>query len=249
MKKLMTALTICAVASFATAADVTSPNVVGYITRTINTGAGEFMSNVGVPLKCMSALDGSYTVANNLFDYVCQPGDTVYVFNPANWDLDSYSYNGIGLGWFLAASDGTTHTIASFQVMVGANIFFAPANGSSPLTISGEVKTSGAQQVVFDASGSDYIWPITNPFPIETKFSDIETFALAGDTVYVFNPMNWDLDSYSYNGVGLGWFLAASNGTTSTILVDQVLFPVGTGGFFMTSGGSRTWTVTLNYTP
>jgi hypothetical protein len=248
MKKLVIAFAACALAGLASA-QVYSQNVVGYMTRGFDGETGEFMSNIGVSLINMGTVDGSYVVEDKLFSRTCQGGDTVYVFDPFSWNLDSYSYNGVGLGWFFVAADGSTETIMSFSIPVGANLFFMPADGVSSVIIEGEVAPAGEAQIVFDSTDGDWMFPIANPFPIDTTLADIESFALPGDSVYVFDPINWNLDSYSYNGTGLGWFLVASDGSMETVMdTDTIIFPAGMGGFFMPADADgRTWTVTLNY--
>ena len=224
--------------------------MVGYLTCEIDSGAGEFMSNIGVPLKNLGAVDGAYTVSNELFSYTCQDGDTVYVFNPDNWNLDFFSYVGFDQGWSASWSDGTVTLESSFVVEPGANLFFMPADGASSVIIAGEVAASGTQQVVFDPTDGDWMWPIVNPFPIDTTLGDIESFAVAGDTIYVFNPFNWNLDFYSYVGPGQGWSVSWSDGSVSLITDSTtVLFPAGTGGLYMPNGDGqvRTWNVTLTY--
>ena len=253
MKKLMSALAISALAAISMAqssGSVTSQNVVGYVTRGPNVGAGEFMANIGVPLMNMNTSDGSYGVTNSIFQYTCQANDSVYIFNPVNYDFDIYTFNGVGAGWFVLWSDGSSSTIPSYTVHVGDNVFFVPQNGTNAVTIAGQVKSSGTQSVVFDQS-LGYMFPIANPFPIDTRLSDLQTFVQANDAIYVFNQINYDFDIYTYNGIGLGWFVLWSNGTSSTIMDSStVLLPTGKGGFYMPNGAApsiRTWNVTLVY--
>jgi hypothetical protein len=228
---------------------VESANVVGYVTRGFDSQAGEFMVNIGVPFLNVSTADGSYSVLDKLFSHTCQAGDLVYVFDPVSWDLASYSYNGGGAGWAFSGADGSFETVDGFEISVGADLFFMPADGVSALAVAGEVAPAGTQSVIFDPSDGNFMWPIVNPFPVDTTLGNLESFVQAGDLVYVFDPMLWDLASYSYNGGGAGWAFSGADGSFETITdTSTVILPAGTGGFFMPGDGtSRTWNVTLNY--
>ena len=93
---------------------------------------------------------------------------------------------------------------------------------------------------------------IMNPYPIDTTLSDLETFAVPGDTLYVFNRAFWDLDFYVYLGKGNGWSVTTYNAETWTQYdytetdTTKVVMPAGIGGTYQSADqDGRTWTVTL----
>jgi len=103
--------------------------------------------------------------------------------------------------------------------------------------------------VTFDTSSGDYVFPLVNPYPKDTTFGDLETFAVAGDMVYVFDADNWDLAGYTFNGfennVSAGWYFLGADGSEDTITNSSaVILPAGKGAFIQVNE-TATWTASM----
>ena len=250
MKKLMFVAAVAA--GFAVFGDgLESANTVGYIQQSL--GEGEYVHTVGVSFKNCGVASGAYTIGTEIFGAKAAEGDMIYVFDPQNWDLSSYTFSGYSgetsLGWFYAGADGSSDTILSFEVQKGEVVYFQPADMITDATVSGEVEAGASASVTFDLSSGDYVFPLVNPFPLATTLGDLETFAAAGDMVYAFDAQNWDLASYTFNGfennVSQGWFYVGADGTSDTLTDSStVILPAGQGAFFQ-PGATCTWTKTL----
>ncbi len=250
MKKVMFVAAVAAgLAAFGDGLE--SANTVGYIQQSL--GEGEYVHTVGVSFKNCGVASGAYTIGTEIFGTTAAEGDMIYVFDPNNWDLSNYTFNGFNgdtsLGWFYAGADGTMDTVASFEVQKGDVVYFQPADAVTAATVSGEVEPGSSASVTFDLSGGDFVFPLVNPFPVATTLGDLEAFAAAGDMVYAFDAQNWDLSNYTFNGfennVSLGWFYAGADGTMDTVTDSSlVILPAGQGAFFQ-PGATCTWTVTL----
>lgn len=248
MKKIMFGLAAAAaIGAFA----IESANTVGYLTQSL--GTDEYVHTVGVSFKNCGVAGGTYTVGTKIFSVDAAAGDMIYVFDPNNWDLSSYTFNGFdgetSLGWFYAGADGTMDTVASFEVQKGDVVYFQPADATADATVSGEVEAGSSASVTFDLSNGDFVFPLVNPFPVATTLGDLETFAAAGDMVYAFDAQNWDLANYTFNGfdgnVSQGWFYAGADGTMDTVTDSSlVILPAGQGAFFQPNA-TCTWTKTL----
>ncbi len=91
-----------------------------------------------------------------------------------------------------------------------------------------------------------------NPFPVATTLADIETFAVAGDAIHVFTTEFWNLNTFTYNGSGLGWACNTFSDETweaiDYVITDSstVVLPAGIGGCYQpTDMNGRTWTINL----
>lgn len=250
MKKVMFVAAVAA--GFAVFGDgLESANTVGYIQQSL--GEGEYVHTVGVSFKNCGVASGAYTIGTQIFGATAAEGDMIYVFDPNNWDLSGYTFNGYSgetsLGWFYSGADGTTDTVASFDVQKGEVVYFQPADMMTDATVSGEVESGSSFSVTFDLNSGDFVFPLVNPFPVATTLGDLETFVSEGDMVYVFDAMNWDLSGYTFNGfvggVSQGWFYSGADGTTDTITDSStVILPAGRGAFIQ-PGATCTWTKTL----
>lgn len=183
------------------------------------------------------------------------------VFNPEKWDLDSYvflGYNGEGkgLGWQYSTADIETgdpivSTAGSFELGTAQVAYFSPADGISGVNVAGKVAdTTKTATVTFD--DSNWIFEFVNPFPKATTLADLETFCAASDSLMVFNPDKWDLDSYVYLGTGNGWQYSTADIETGdpivTVIKDSttVVLPAGKGGYYAPADMTgRTWSVNL----
>ena len=249
MKKLMFVAAVAA--SLGMFADGIESQTVGYITQSL--GEGEYVHTVGVSFKACGVASGAYTIGTEIFGVAAAEGDMIYVFDPQNWDLSSYTFSGYSgetsLGWFYSGADGSTDNLLSFDVQKGEVVYFQPADMITDATISGDVEAGSSASVTFDLSSGDYVFPLVNPFPLATTLGDIETFAAEGDMIYAFDAQNWDLASYTFNGfsgeTSLGWFYSGADGSTDTITDSStVILPAGQGAFFQPNA-TCTWTKTL----
>lgn len=253
MKKIMFGLTAAAaIGAFA----IESANVVGYKNYTFE-NAGDYIHNIGVAFKNCTAVDGSYTITSNLFDTALQDGDALLIFNPDAYNYDYYTYTdtdgqgtmGFSIMWGDLVSPDSY--VFSINVAKGDNILYMPANGNEA-SVSGEVEASGTATVTFAVEGSDYIFPITNPFPIDTKLKDL-TMLQDGDALLIFNPEAYNYDYYTYTdtdgqgtmGFSIMWGDLVSPDSYVTDQ-DAVILTAGQGGLYMPTS-SRTWSVTYNY--
>jgi len=250
MKKVMFAAAVAA-GLVAIGDGIESANTVGYITQSL--GEGEYVHTVGVSFKNCGVAAGTYTVGTKVFSVDAAAGDMVYIFDPNNWDLSGYTFNGYdgetSLGWFYVGADGSSDTVASFDVEKGEVVYFQPADAVTAATISGEVEAGSSASVTFDLSSGEFVFPLVNPFPVATTLGDLETFVAAGDMVYVFDAMNWDLSGYTFNGfdgeTSLGWFYVGADGSSDTITDSStVILPAGQGAFFQPNA-TCTWIKTL----
>lgn len=255
MKKVMFGL---AAAAAIAAFGIESANTVGYQNYNF-TAEGDYIHNIGVAFKNCTAVDGSYTITTKLFDTDLQDGDALLIFNPDAYNYDFYTYmadtDGQGTpGFYVMFGDLVSPDayVYSLSVAKGDNVLFMPANANSA-TVSGEVERSGTATVTFTVEGSDYIFPITNPFPIDTKFSDL-TMLQDGDALLIFNPEAYNYDFYTYmadtDGQGTPGFyimwgdlVSPDSYVTDT---NTVILSAGQGALYMPTD-SRTWTVTYNY--
>ena len=257
MKKLMFAAAVDA-GLVAFGDGLESANTVGYKSYAF-TNEGDYIHNIGVAFKNLGAVDGSFTVTTKLFDTDLQDGDALLIFNPDAYNYDFYTFaadtDGQGTpGFYVVFGDLVSPDayVYSINVAKGDNILYMPAGGNG-VSQSGEVEQSGTATVTFTVEGSDYIFPIANPFPIETKFSDL-TMLVDGDALLIFNPDAYNYDFYTYtadtDGAGTpGFYITWGDLVTEdSYLTDQnaVILTVGQGALYMPTG-SRTWTVTYNY--
>lgn len=234
------------------------PSIVGYQTYTLNTDAGEYIHNIGVAFDNVGTVDKSFTISNMVFGTQLQDGDNILIFNPDAYNYDFYSYtdtDGQGkMGFYMTNGDLTGDNdgyVYAINVAKGDNILFWPANGNAA-TVSGEVTdTTKSAVVTFTPNEVDYIFPIANPWPIDTKLKDM-TMLQDGDNLLIFNPDAYNYDFYSYtdtDGQGtMGFFVTYGDltGENDGYVVDTetVILKAGEGGLYWPTS-ARTWTVTL----
>lgn len=224
-------------------------------------GTGGWVTMAGTPFLKIGDTEG-WDNATTLIGNDVVAGDTAMKFSSFAWDLDSWIFNGYdaatseSLGWAYAYTNSETWepeqtVIASFKIQTGDTVVFQPADGMSGLTVAGQVVDT-KKPATWTLEAGEWIGDIMNPYPVATTFADIETFAVVGDTLLVFNPTFWDLDSFIYNGQGQGWAVGTSDGETwepiQYVEMDstKVVLPAGIGGVYQPADqGGRTWTVTL----
>ena len=224
------------------------------------TYSGDWIQSIGTAFTPMNST-GTWVCETTVFDTDAVGSDTVMVFNPEKWDLDSYVFKGYdekgdGKGWQYSTADIMTgdpiiSSVASFELGVSQVAYFSPADGISGVNVSGQVQdTTKTATVTFD--DSNWIFEFVNPFPKATTLADLETFCVGSDTLMVFNPEKWDLDSYVYRGAGKGWQYSTADFMTGDPIVEivtdssTVVLPAGKGGYFSPADTSgRTWSVSL----
>ena len=184
----------------------------------------------------------------------------VYTFDAEVWNLNFWTFKGFSgedsLGWAYNYTDTETWepadtVVASFDLAKGDTVYFQPNDGVSGLTVSGEVADT-TKSATWTLAPGEWIGDIMNPFPVATTLADLETFAKAGDVIYVFNYTFWNLDFYTYKGAGQGWACNTTSDETweaiDYVVTDTslVILPAGVGGCFQpTDYDGRTWTVNL----
>ena len=221
---------------------VQSANTVGFLEQTVNTDTGS--ANIGVCFGVVGNPSASFTVTSNAFGTVINEWEQFYAFDANNWDLTSYTYQGASDGWGIRYADGTEEASASLSIAPGTSLYYFGANATFKTV--GEVAASGTHTITFDpesASAFDFV----NPFPVATTFGDLETFVRAWDQFYVFDPANWDLESYTYQGAGEGWGVRYADGQETVISTPSTVFLAAGQGATYLPGASVTWTKTLNY--
>ena len=185
----------------------------------------------------------------------------VYTFDAEVWNLNYWGFNGFdseskSKGWAYSYTDTETWepaeaTVASFELTKGDTVYYQPSDGVSGLTVSGEV-TDTSKSATWTLEPGEWIGDIMNPFPVATTLADLESFAKAGDVLYVFNYNFWNLDYYGFNGKGAGWSCTTTSDQTwetmEYVITDtsMVVMPAGVGGCFQPADyDGRTWTVNL----
>lgn len=237
----------CAAVGFA---DVTSGNTVGYLQKELNTEIGEYIHVVGFNFNKVGGGKEDVVVvdsAGEFCGYQCVDGDQIYVFNSEFFNYDVYTFTE-GIGWLCTPGDlvSEDYLVDGFSFNANEDCFVYPYDPSTcKLSISGEVAPSGKQTIPFNID-DDYIFPFANPFPVDTKFSDL-TFAEEGDQVYVFNPEFFNYDVYTFTE-GIGWLCTPGDLVSEDYLVDDdfVVLKAGEGGMLYPTD-SRVWEITFDY--
>ena len=231
---------------------MTSANTVGYQTMKLDAEAGEWMHVSGINFLKTGGSEEDVVTADStgkFADYQCVEGDQFYVFNSEFFNYDVYTYYEGGIGWLCTPGDGESDEYPMDGFSFGARDSFMviPGDGESfAFSVSGQVEASGTKEITFDV-GEDYTFPFSNPFPIDTKLSDLD-FIQEGDQLYVFNPDFFNYDVYTYYEGGVGWLCTPGDGVSDEYPVDgdYVVLKAGQGGMLM-PGDTRVWHVTLNY--
>jgi len=243
MKKLMTALTVCAVASYAIAAtNVVSQNIVGYNNSTIN---GWSMHSVA-----FDAVGGDGFIANVNLKGAFTAGDTLQIWNGSDYDpimfgdiYDEGLLNIIGQGW-LDPENGYWPWTNTIPQGVG---FWVNTQSSTPVTFVGQVPASGT--VVANLVQG---WNLIGVgFPIDVVLNNaVWTGVATGDVAD-----GWDGNDYvpvSYgdiydeallNIIGQGW-LDPNNGYWA---MTAPLSGTSSGFWVNIAAVSGTASFTLNY--
>ena len=245
MKKLMIAA--AAIAAVATAGAVESANIVGY--QTTGFDKSGWMMNVGVAFSNVGAADGAYTLDDTFFGGAAAEGDQIFVLDGDAWDLSQYDKLGTGNGWVLTpAGGGSDEYLAAIKVAKGDLLYYIPAEATT-VNVAGEVAdTTVAQTVTFDLDNEagQWMFPLTNPYPVETTWGEINAFTKEGDQIFILDGDAWDLSQYDRLGDGLGWVLTPAGGGSDEYITDETAVAIPAGGsVYYIPTETVTWTVTL----
>ena len=222
-------------------------------------GTGDWVTQAGAAFSPINTT-GKWVNDTSIFGNTAVEGDTVNKFSAEVWNLLSWVFLGFqgetSKGWAYSYVDTETWepaemVVASFETKQGDTVTYQPSDGVSGLTMAGQV-TDTSKSATWTLEAGEWIGDIMNPYPINTTLADIETFAIEGDTLLVFNPTFWDLDSYVYLGKGNGWAVTTYSSETWEQIqyvetdTTKVVMSAGIGGCFQpTDTDGRTWTVTL----
>ena len=223
-------------------------------------GTGDWITTAGAAFTPINAT-GKWTSKTSVFDNDVAAGDAVNVFSSEVWNLNTWTFNGFDgtgncLGWAYNYTDTETWepadtVVESFELSKGDTIYFQPNDGISGLTVSGEVADT-TKVATWTLAADEWIGDIMNPFPVATTLADLETFAVAGDAIHVFTTEFWNLNTYTYNGAGLGWACNTFSDETweaiDYVITDSstVVLPAGVGGCYQpTDMNGRVWTINL----
>ncbi len=228
-------------------AEVTSSNTVGF--QNIQFDQSGWMIPVGVAFSNVGAQDGAFTVGEEAFAGAAAEGDQMITFDGDFWNVNQYDKLGAGQGWILSPADGgSPEAVASITLAKGGFVYYVPVSGET-LTIAGEVADpSEAQSVTFDLNNAagQWMFPLVNPFPVDTTWGEINTFTKEGDQIITFDGDYWNINQYDKLGVGQGWVLSPADGGTPEVVNDEsvIAIPAGAAVYYVPTE-TVTWTVTL----
>jgi hypothetical protein len=229
MKKLMTALTICAVAGFAVAADVVSENIVGFCTASMPGSEWRILglnwNKVGGADPTLDNLlaQGTAFSLDDQFQYVEPGGATkiyTYVIDGLDqgwWDVDADNWGvptlptGSG-GWFFTSASANIKLVGEVPGTVGMRTFAAGAWYiiSSSYPVSLEVN-----------NGSKVAW---TGLAVDDQIQVIKEDGSPAIYTYVVDGLDqgwWDVsaDDWAVGGIaepGKGMYLYVQNEVTMT---------------------------------
>ena len=242
-------------------ADVTSANVVGYLSQTIGDTSEIYTANVGGPL---TAVDGKDMVVT---DKICgldlQIDDEILLLNCNYNQYDHYNVTADGLYLTSFTWSGTeSKLIDSFTIPNGVGFIFTTyREGDTTISRAGQVAPSGTQTQTFqykydeESDETEFMFLLQNPFPIDTTLADIAAWAdVEGDQVKVFNGEYYQEDFYNLTYAGWQKTSFTWDGTESDVIdpkdyATTIVIPAGHFGNFQPGNLDKeyVWSVTFNY--
>lgn len=259
MKKLV--LGFAAVSAMVATAEITSENVVGYMSTEEN-----WIQPVGTAFAPVNG-EGVWTCKDTVFGQAIADYDSIMVLNLDKFDYDTYQFLGAGNGWEYSTPDQDAQVenpeadpivmpIASFEINVGDGFLFMPADGMSSVTVAGQVADLNAEQTV--TFSGNWIYEFVNPYPVATTLKDLESFFGEYDSLMVLNVDKFDYDTYTYLG-GSTWEYSTPDQDAqiedpeADPIVESVtdntlvVMPAGTSALFMPADSEATynWTVSV----
>ena len=243
MKKLMV---LGALSAIAGGAFGVSSGIVGYKNYTLEADSlsqDYAMYSVGVSFINIDSEDGGYTIDEDVFGLAKEEGDQLYTWDQELWNLNQFDALAAGEGWVATWADTTTEVLQSVKIGKNGQVWVIPL--SEGVRIAGAIAASGTQTITFEPTDEVYMFPIANPFPIETTWGDLNTFTQEGDQLYTWDADLWNLNQF--DAVDNGW-IATWADTSSELLDDDsaVVLKVGEGGQFIPVDATS-WTVEFNY--
>ena len=226
---------------------VESANIVGYAKSEFDQGG--WMIPVGVAFSNVGSQDGSYTIGENTFNAIAEEGDQMLTFDGDSWNINQYDKFGAGDGWSLVPADGgDPEVVASITLAKGGFVYYIPVSGEQ-LTISGEIANpETAQSVTFDLDNEagQWMFPLVNPFPVDTTWGELNTFTKEGDQIITFDGDYWNVNQYDRFGDGDGWSLVPADGGTPEVINDDdaIAIPANSAVYYVPTE-TVTWTVEL----
>ena len=205
--------------------------------------------NVGVQFSNIGAQDGSFTLDDNFFSGEATEGDQIITLEADAWNLNQYDKAGVGEGWVLTPADGSdSEVVQSISLAKGDFIYYIPV-AASDVNVAGQVAdTTTSQSITFDLDNEagQWMFPLVNPYPVDTTWGEINTFTKEGDQLIALNGDAWNLDQYDRAGDGEGWVLTPADGSASELITDDdaIAIPAG-GAVYYIPTTTVTWTVTL----
>ena len=178
----------------------------------------------------------------------------LFIFDPLYYGYTVYTYGEVEEGVFgftvLFADGNGGDPVTSITINKGDNVLYMPVDLEIKPAVSGQVEASGTATLTFTLTDEDYIFPITNPFPQETKLKDLTCLDI-DDMLFVWDSVYYGYTVYTYGEVEEGIFgftVLFADGNAGDPITDSnfVVFGAGQGGMYMPAG-DREWNVTLNY--
>ena len=207
------------------------------------------MMNVGVAFSNIGTQNGAYILDDNFFGGTSAEGDQIITLEAEAWNLNQYDKAGTGAGWVLTPADGgDSEVVESVVLGKGDFIYYIPVEATE-VNVSGEVAdTTSAQSITFDLDNEagQWMFPLVNPYPVDTTLGEINTFTKEGDQIIALNGEAWNLDQYDRAGDGQGWVLTPADGSDSELIIDDEVIAIPAGGaVYYIPTTTVTWTVSL----
>jgi methyl coenzyme M reductase alpha subunit len=213
MKKLMTALTICAVAGFATAADVVSENIVGFLSIT---ASGTYPSH-GPTFITVGDVNVESTLGNLTANGMDPDSDTIQFLSPVDASVvDAATYCDAALatllgdpglqGWWAPSDVGGVNK--DDMVLTAGTGFLCNFGSGNPIVIksAGEVVQA---PISLDMTGLVYPM-VANPVPADLTLGDITADGMDpdSDTIQFLDPTDASVvDAATYCDAALATLL------------------------------------------
>jgi len=240
MKKLMTALAVCAAATLSLADGVPSLNVVGFKSdMSVPTNYFTMLAAPFQPIGARAVPIASLFADNTMFTagYSISDGDSILVWNGAGYTQYYFSAD-LGGAWTLNGDDVTTDTIP----VNGAFWFNRIGPALHGLTVVGEVvQTNIAAHAV-----ANYFVMVGNPFAAALPITSITAPDLTqgysisdGDSILVWTGAGYTQYYFSAD-LGGAWTLNGDDVTSDSI-------PAGGAFWFNRIGNATTLTMPVPY--
>jgi hypothetical protein len=219
MKKVvMTAVVACAASIVS--AQVYSANIVGYATKTLDSGSFEIVSP-----QFLQSGGEAITLGTAFSDAADQ--SVIYMWTGAGYTVYTYY---AGYGWY----DLSFNPADDIVVAGGDAMWLKGGAAAADVMMMGEVESATDVAVTVTAGFN----LIANPYPVALALGSIDNTALTeGDVIYVWGGAGYTVYTYY---LGYGWYDLSFNP------VDSVTVPVGQG-FWLKAAAAGTLTFDKNF--